>query len=158
MARRGDLELTGVLATSDPQGRLRLCLVDGLEARGGAYDSSWRALVRAVPEGAPPSAAVPYRLDRGGASDSAGVRGECWVTVPPARRARIEELARALRGREVRLTARPRRYAFDSRSARNRGARVEGTSLAFVGLELLEPDPAGRGSRREEGPQNREQI
>ena len=141
MARGGDFDLTGILGTSDPQGRLRLCLVDGLETRGGAYDASWRALVRAVPRGAPSSAAVPYRLDNGGESDSAGVRGECWITVAPARRARVEEYARTLRGREVQLTVRPRHYAFVSRSARNRGARVEGTSLVFVGLEPLGREP-----------------
>lgn len=140
MTRRGDLELTGILGASDPQGRLRLCLVDRLETRGEAYDASWRMLVRAIPQGGPGAAAVPYRLDNGGESDSAGVRGECWITVPSARRARVEELARELRGREVLITVRPRRYSFDSRSARNRGARVEGTSLAFVGLEALEPD------------------
>jgi hypothetical protein len=134
IAMRGDLELTGVLAASDPRGRLRLCLVDALDSQGGRPDGTWLALQRA----AAPGVGAPYRLDRGGDSDSAGIRGECWVTVPARRRARVEECARELRGREVRLTVRPRPYAFISQAT---GGRVAGTSLSFVGgLELLAPE------------------
>lgn len=147
--QRESLELTGVLATSDPQGRLRLCLVDRLDSRGGAYDATWRRLCAAIPgqEGR----TAPYRLDRSGASDSAGIRGECWIALPPARRQRLLAYARELAGREVRLVARPKGFSFVSRAARNRGQLVEGTSLVLVG-ELLPlvrepelPGPAAGG-------------
>lgn len=119
-----ELELTGLLGASDSRGRLRLVLVDSLVAHGGRPDSTWRALRRATP----PGPGAPYRLDRGGAPDAAGLRGECWITVPAHRRARIEECVQELRGQEVRLTVRPRRYSYAAPTG-----RVKGTTLAFVG-------------------------
>lgn len=140
MEPAGDLRLTGVLAKSDPSGRLRLCLVDVLESRGGAYDGSWRRLRAAIPPSA--AYAVPYRFDLGGAPDDAGVRGECWITLPrgKARRRRLAEYAAALVGKEVEVTVRPKRYSFVSWARHNHGATVAGTSLQYVGgLEALAP-------------------
>jgi hypothetical protein len=143
------LELTGILATTDSYERLRLCLVDVLETpayEGGrpASDHSWARLREAVPESKTYN--VPYNFPLNGAPDDAGIRGECWVTLPtPAKgargraareqRARILALAEELRGKEVVLTVRPKRYSFVSQAAHNHGAEVAGTSLQFVGLE-----------------------
>lgn len=154
MAAPGDtLELTGILAGPDSAGRLRLCLVDVLETpayEGGGIvaDSSWARLLAAVPKTA--DYAVPYNLPLNGAPDDAGVRGECWVTLPKgkaaataARRARLEALAAELRGKEVTITVRPKRYAFASAAAHNYGSEVAGTALLFVGLEARATRPRG---------------
>lgn len=145
----GTLELTGILATTDSYERLRLCLVDVLETpayEGGrlASDHSWAHLREAVPESKTYN--VPYNFPLNGAPDNAGIRGECRVTLPtPAKgaqgraardqRARVLALAEKLRGKEVVLTVRPKRYSFISQAAHNHGAEVAGTSLQFVGLE-----------------------
>ena len=143
------LELTGILATTNSYERLRLCLVDILETptyEGGrlASDHSWARLREAVPESK--SYNVPYNFPLNGAPDDAGIRGECWVTLPTSargprgratrdQRARILALAKELRGKEVVLTVRPKRYSFVSQAAHNHGAEVAGTILQFVGLE-----------------------
>lgn len=147
------LELTGILATTDPYERLRLCLVDGLETptvEGGrlASDHSWARLRDAVPESK--NYNVPYTFPQGGAPDDAGIRGECWVTLPtPARgargratreqRGRILALAKELRGQEVVLTVRPKRYSFVSQAAHNQGEEIAGTSLLLCNIEGREP-------------------
>ena len=138
-----NLELTGVLASSDSFERLRLCFVDGL-AGAAAADHSWARLRRAVPESE--GHTVPYELPLAGEPDDAGIRGECWVTLPTARsrdararRARLLALAADLRGREVAVTVAPRRYTFVSRSGHNRGATVTGTSLQLVLIEERMP-------------------
>jgi hypothetical protein len=131
--------LTGILATSDAFGRLRLCLVDALPSRTVA-DTSWARLKAAVPDGGVYD--VPYSFPLGGAPDDAGIRGECWAAVPGgrgraarARRARMLALAAELRGKEVVLTVRPKRYSFASRAPHNSGAEVAGTSLQVCTLE-----------------------
>lgn len=140
--RSKPFELTGILATSDTHGRLRLCLVDRLEAREGALDNSWKLLTTVAPPVG--GYAVPYKLDAGGTPDDAGVRGECWVSLPKSRkkgeRERLAAFVEELKGREVAMTVRPQRYSFVSKAAHNYGAKVTGTSLTFVGgLEALAP-------------------
>ncbi len=81
-ARPAPLTLTGILASTDSFGRLRLCLVDVLPSQdrpGGRPDGTWARLRAAVP--ARGGYRVPYDLPLGGAPDDAGIRGECWVTV-----------------------------------------------------------------------------
>lgn len=141
-----EITLTGILGTTDSYDRLRLCLVDVLPSRendrkAGA-DQSWAVLRRAVP--ASDDYAVPYDFPLGGAPDDAGIRGECWVTVPggrgkaaQGRRQRILNLAAELRGKEVTLTVRPKRYSFTSGASHNAGADVAGTSLLLVTIESL---------------------
>ena len=163
------LELTGILATTDSYERLHLCLVDDLETptyEGGRLtsDHSWARLRKAIPIPASGDAYnVPYDFPLNGAPDDAGIRGECWVTLStPARgargraareqRARVLALAAELRGKEVVLTVRPKRYSFISQAAHNHGTGVAGTSLQFVGLEAQVarprgPPPAHRRSR-----------
>lgn len=136
-APAGNIELTGILAKSDSYERLRLCLVDFLETVGAADDSWWR-LRTAVPDKKDYKAPYSFSLD--GAADDAGIRGECWMTLPKgaAERLRILALAAELRGREVRLTVRPKRYSFVSQARHNAGVKVAGTVLNFVGgLEAL---------------------
>jgi hypothetical protein len=139
------LELTGILATTDSYERLRLCLVDVLETPtyvGGqiATDNSWARLRDAVPYSAAHS--VPYNFPLNGAPDDAGIRGECWVSLPGggaraavAQRARVMALAADLRGKEVVMAVRKKRYSFVSTAAHNYGYEVSGTALQFVGLE-----------------------
>ena len=148
------LELTGILATTDSYERLRLCLVDVLETPtyvGGRLvaDSSWARLRDAVPYTTAYN--VPYDFPLNGAPDDAGIRGECWVSLPGGRaratvaqRARIVALAAELRGKEVVLTVRPKRYSFVSTAAHNYGDEVAGTSLQFVGLEARTSLPGRR--------------
>lgn len=127
------LELKGVLAASDPRGRLRLHLVESLAAEASKPDNTWRQLQRIHG----PGPGAPYRLNPRGSVDSAGFRGECWLTVPKNQRSRVEECARALRGREVQLEARPRYYRCAGAGA---GERVEGVYLMFMrGLEEARP-------------------
>ncbi len=135
------LELTGLLGATDPQGRLRLCLVERLGGGDGALDETWRLLRREIPGG--PGLGVPYRLDHGGRPDAAGVLGDCWVTVPAGQKNRVAAYARELRGREVGFSVRPKRYGFVSQAAHNRGRRVAGTALVFAGG--LGPLPAASG-------------
>ena len=142
MSRSTDLELTGILTKTGPSGRLHLCLVDVLETQRGRYDGTWRKLRAAIP----PSAhhTVPYKFDLGGAPDDAGIRGECWICLPraKARRKRLIDYAATLRGKEVRLTVRPKRFSFVSWANHNHGQTISGTSLQFVGgLEALPQVP-----------------
>ena len=139
------IELTGILATTDSFERLRLCLVDFLETpaqKGGrqVVDSSWARLRAAVPFTT--NYNIPYDFPLNGAPDDAGIRGECWVSLPNGRtktgrlqKARILNLASELRGKEVVLTVRPKRYSFVSSAAHNYGEEIAGTSLQFVGIE-----------------------
>jgi len=48
---------------------------------------------------------------------------------------RVLNLASELRGKEVVVTVRPKRYSFVSSAAHNFGEEVAGTSLQFVGIE-----------------------
>ena len=133
------LELTGILATTDSYERLRLCLIDVLT--GARFsDSSWARLRAAVPPTTQYS--VPYDFPLNGAPDDAGIRGECWVTVPGGRgraardrRARILALATELRGKEVVLTVLPKRFSFVSQARHNSGETVAGTSLQLCTIE-----------------------
>lgn len=127
------LELVGLLATTDAYERLRLVLVDSLE--DGTTDYSWN-LLRSVLWGD----TTPYRVHEE-STDGAGIKGECWINLPPvpksgkgreairARRARILALAEELRGKEVVLTVQPKRYSYAE------GGEVKtGTALGFVNL------------------------
>ena len=132
-----EFELTGILATSDSFGRLRLCFVDFLESTQ-KRDSSWYLLKKNIPDTEQYS--VPYTFPLGGRADDAGIRGECWITLPRVkqRRRSILAFAKTLRGKEVRLTVKPKRFSFDSNAPHNFDAQVAGTSLLFVGgLESL---------------------
>ncbi|GFR88350.1 hypothetical protein ElyMa_002515400 [Elysia marginata] len=152
-SRSSTLELTGILAATDEHQRLRLCLVESLETTpikhtGGALrtpDFSWARLRTAVPNESK-NFHAPYTLSLDGLPDNAGIRGECWATLPLAatretreRRARILALAEELRGKEVVLTVRPKRYSFVSQAPLNRGEHVAGVSLQFVSLEPRTP-------------------
>jgi len=139
-----DLELSGILATTDTYERLRLCLVDGLTPVVGSgqlvSDNSWARLRRAVPES--DAHQIPYNLPLGGAPDDAGIRGECWVTISGRKspeKKRILALAEDLRGKEVILTVLPKRYSFISQAGHNKGEGVSGVSLQFVSLGLKIP-------------------
>jgi hypothetical protein len=117
-----------VMAAPDPKGRLRLCLVD---RTAGRSDATWRTLRDNISAS---WGAVPYKLDQGGRADDAGIRGECWITIPKGRGPdRVLGLARELSGKEVRLDVVPKRFSFVSRAAHNRGEQVVGTSLQFDG-------------------------
>lgn len=150
MAAADTLELTGILAATDAHERLRLCLVDVLEGERPVPDNTWTRLRKAVPPSYGKAYAVPYDLPLGGSPDDAGIRGECWVSLPRAapgkrgrlardHRARILALAAELRGKEVVLTVRPKRYSYISQARHNYGEEVAGTLLQFV---TLEPKPA----------------
>ena len=135
------LTLTGVLASTDPNERLRLNFVDRI---GGKHDASWARLQKAVPPG---GGRVPYVFPFKGAPDDAGIRGECWITVPGGRgreaqqrRRRVLALAVELRGREVTATVTAKRYAFVVKAGPNRGKREAGTSLQLKTLELWDPN------------------
>lgn len=130
------LELTGILAKTDTYNRLRLCFVDTLEGESRP-DLSWSRLCSAVPDREAEEYNVPYKINPGGRPDDAGIRGECWVTLPRARdrQRRILDFAEELRGKEVILTVRPKRYSLVSRAEHNSGTEVAGTALEFVGLE-----------------------
>lgn len=136
------ITLTGILTTTDANDRLRLILVDILpsQEKDGRRDASWARLKEAVPDSG--AGSVPYEFVKGGAPDDAGIRGECWVTVPGGRgaaavgrRRRILELAADLRGKEVVLEVKPRRFAFVSTARHNRGEQVSGVSLHLVTIE-----------------------
>lgn len=144
------IELTGILVAPDDFGRLRLCLVDVLPSRerDAVADGSWARLKQAVPYSSEYS--VPYDLPQGGAPDDAGIRGECWITLPDGRsresrgrRDRILALAKELRGKEVAVRVRPKRFAFDSGARHNDGAHVAGTALVLETLEALGPPASG---------------
>lgn len=136
------ITLTGILASTDSYERLRLCLVD-MQESSGKVDTSWSRLKAAIPETkSGVEYDVPYDFPLGGKADDAGIRGECWITVPggrgPAakdRRARILQLAKDLLGKEVVIEARPKRYSFVSTAGHNRGEEVAGTSLQLLTLE-----------------------
>ncbi len=133
-------EITGVLATSDPKGRLRLCLVDYLEMTKRA-DYSWKTLKKEVPAfsaGGHP----PYTFLTDGTPDDAGIRGECWITISgrdKKRRDRILALAVELRSKEVVCTVTPRRYSFAAREDPQK--QVTGVALQLNFLEKLQPRP-----------------
>ena len=134
-----DLELSGILATTDSHQRLRLCLVDGLTSQLSS-DNSWWRLRQAVPWS--DTHQIPYNLPLGGAPDAAGIRGECWVTISSRKapeKKRILALAADLRGKEVVLTVTPKRYSFISQTGHNEGEVVSGVSLRFANLELKKP-------------------
>jgi len=132
MASNG-LDLTGILASTDPYGRLRLCLVDELCQK---VDLSWVRLRAAVPESS--NYSVPYRLSSGGVPDDAGIRGECWITISgrgaqSRRQQSLLALAARLRGKTVAVTVTPKRYSFVSA-----GRLVAGTALRLETLEALD--------------------
>jgi hypothetical protein len=126
---RGSITLTGNLATSDSFGRLRLSFIDVLP-RGG-FDQSWARLTAAIPETG--RYAVPYTSPTNGVPDDSGIRGECWIVVPrdAARRRRILALADELRGKDVVVTVRPKRYSFVT----DTGLPRSGTALKLISLE-----------------------
>ena len=136
--RQATIELTGILATTDSFGRLRLCLIDFSETLN-RRDFTWSRLAARIP--ASEEYSVPYSLPLEGKPDDIGICGECWVTLPrdSKRRARILALATTLRGKEVSMTVRPRRFSFKSSSSHNHGDQAAGTSLQFVnGLVALD--------------------
>jgi len=107
----------GVLAAPDGFGRLRVLLVERF-ADGTPDYASVGALRRAAP-GAGPGYGLPYELD---AVPRDEVRGIATVAVPAAHRAHWVGVAADLRGREVRVEATLRPYAFAGRG----GAREVG--------------------------------
>lgn len=123
------LTLTGLLGKTDSRQRLHLYLVDVLPSRekSQSNDPSWARLKAAVPRDG--RYAVPYSAS----GEGSGVRGECWVTTPSRggaavqdRRRRILAFAEELRGKEVVLTVRPRRYSCTN---------TAGTQLQLVSIE-----------------------
>jgi len=134
------LTLTGLMAKPDAFGRLRLNLVDALAAAGGKPDNTWRRLRAVAPPARRDAASLrggpkapfklPFVMHNGGAPDSAGLRGECWVSVPKDRREKILALAGELRSKEVELTAVVRRYSFTPPGGL---APVVGISLSLAG-------------------------
>ncbi len=139
------ITLTGILASTDSYERLRLCLVD-LQESSGQVDASWSRLKAAIPKAKSGVVyKVPYDLPLGGKPDDAGIRGECWITVPGGRgasaqdrRKRILRLAEELLGKEVSIEASPKRYSFTSTAGHNSGETVAGTSLQLVSLEEIQ--------------------
>ena len=140
------LTLTGILATTDSYDRLRLALVDVLPSRERDFrrgtDSSWARLRAAIPES--DNYSVPYYFPLNGISDDAGIRGECWITIPGGRghaaqnrRQRLLALAVELRGKEVVATVIPKRYSFISKENHNYDTPVAGTSLQLRTLERI---------------------
>ena len=126
------LELRGVLAQTDVRGRLRLLFYEQLAAVGADY--SWAALAKRVRGD---RGAVPYAFSE--RADSAGLQGECWITVSARgkggaeRKARVLALAETLRAREVEVRARPQAYRFTGAD----GAERAGTRLVFETLTPL---------------------
>jgi hypothetical protein len=127
MARQQqDIEIVGVLLPIDEFGRICISIsnrVANPERPGRERaDDSWGRLIRCVPRVS--GQRLPYRA----APDGGGLRGECWVTVPKARREHVQALARELCGREVVLRVRPRVFRIPGGAA--------GTALNLV---LLTP-------------------
>ncbi len=126
---RAPITLTGILATSDSFGRLRLSFIDVLPK--GGFDRSWARLTAAIPETG--RYTVPYTSPTNGVPDDSGIRGECWIVVSraAARRRRILTLADELRGKDVVVTVRPKRYTFIT----DAGISRSGTALKLISLE-----------------------
>lgn len=141
------IELTGILASTDVNERLRLCLIDYLTPKNGAdiiADNSWYRLRKLIPSfNTEDGYNIPYTLPLDGAPDDAGIRGECWITLPGSKksksrsvkehRKRILSLAKDLRGKEVKISMKPKRYSFIN----SYGETTAGTSLIFNNMILL---------------------
>jgi hypothetical protein len=129
------LTLRGVVAAPDAFGRLRFLL---LEKRNDKhYDTSWAALAKAMP--AREGVRVPYVLRD---PDTDRLRGEFTVTLPPNRRTKYDTVDHAaywskfvapLRGKEVEVVAKPKRYSFAPAGK----ALIEGYSLTLVEVRNL---------------------
>ena len=143
MAATSTLTLTGRLTTPDTFDRIRLLLVDVLEAYNGREDHSHEHLRRSIPQYK--DYKVPYRFfttpDGAYLPDEVGVYGEVLFTIPRTGRAtdKATWLVRVaeLRNCEVRIQAKVRRYKFVSKAEHNRGKEVSGTSLTIQTLEPL---------------------
>jgi hypothetical protein len=139
------ITLTGIMATTDTHGRLRLCLVDFLPSqeslKNARPDRSWQRLREAIPYSERHS--IPYNFPLKGAPDDDGVRGDCWITLPSRgqgakrRRQMFLNLAKSLRGKEVEVRVTPKRYTFESQSTHNKGDTVSGTQLVLETLVEL---------------------
>ena len=127
------LTLRGVVAAPDAHGRLRFLLVE--KRRDGHYDASWATLAKEVP--AAHGLHMPYSLRD---PDEDGVRGEFAVVAAKPRPSKYQMGDRAaywtkfvepLRGAEVEVDVRPKKYSFTPAGAQD-GEPITGYTLTLV--------------------------
>jgi hypothetical protein len=108
------LTLRGIVAAPDAHGRLRFLLIE--KRKDGHYDTSWATLSKEIPTVY--GFHMPYSLKE---PDEDGIRGEFSVVVAKPRPSKYQLGDRAaywakfvapLRGAEVEVDVRPKKYSF----------------------------------------------
>lgn len=131
--KRTKLTLKALVATPDRYGRMRFLLLD--ELNDGKKDYSASVITRYMGK----DMAGPFKMWP--ADDN--VVGEFWVVVPKGRQKHWSAIYTPLRGREVSVEVKPRRYAFIAGDVKREGVTFDLVDISPLAKEL----PAEKKSR-----------